>query len=330
MRALMLLLFLLGALPAAADQITLLNGDRLTGTVSSIAGGRLLFATEHLGELDIAMDQVATVEQLEPLVVSTVTGDELKARLSVADGQQALVSDAGSRPVLLADLTSAVPEPSEVPWTWTNTVDFGWVVSTGNSETESRSLHYDSSLVSGRQEHRLFAYVNQDEADDVTTRDTLDAGYDFRWYFRDQWYALATLGYFKDELKEIDRRITVGAGVGHQFWDNAISSLSTELGISQVFESLAGDSESNPAVRWAVDFNRWIRPDAIDFFYGQEVLKILDSDRGEIYKANTGIRFFLSERWNANARLDVIHETDPPEGRDNTDLVYSVGIGLVF
>lgn len=330
MRAFTLVLLLAIALPATADQITLLNGDRLSGTVSTIAGGRLQFVTEHLGALDIPMEQVATIEQAEPLVVSTASGEEVKARLSYDGAQQSLVSPVGRRPVLLADLTSAVPDPAEVLPTWTTNVDLGYIVSTGNSETESRSLHLDSNYTAGKQEHRFFAYFNQDEADNETTRNTTDVGYDFRWYFRDKWYALANLGYFKDELKEIDSRITVGGGLGYQFFSTPISSWSTELGISQVFEDLAGDSESNPAVRWAMDYNRWLRLDAVDYFYGHEVLKILDSDRGEIYKLNTGLRFYLSERWNANARVDLVHETDPPAGRDKTDLTYSIGVGMIF
>ncbi len=188
----------------------------------------------------------------------------------------------------------------------------------------------DSIATQGKFEHRGYLYLDTDESEGETTRDTFDAGYDLRYYFRDKWYALGSIGYFKDELKDIDSRITLGAGVGYQFFGTDIASLSTDLGVVMVLEDLDGDSESNPALRWGVDYQRWLDFEKLEYFYGHEVLKILDSDRGEIYKANTGIRIHLSERWNANARVDMIHETKPPVGSHKTDLTYSIGVGLIF
>ena len=44
---------------AVADTVVLENGDRLTGTVDSIAGGRLVLTTEYAGNVPIKLDQVA-------------------------------------------------------------------------------------------------------------------------------------------------------------------------------------------------------------------------------------------------------------------------------
>ena len=60
------------------------------------------------------------------------------------------------------------------------------------------------------------------------------------------------------------------------------------------------------------------------------MLTIFDAGRGEVYKANTGVRFMLSDFWSAHARIDAVHETKPPEGAENTDLIYTVGFGFSF
>lgn len=321
------------ATSATADTVTLLNGDQITGTVTTITGGNLLVTTEHLGALSIPAAQVTGITKDGKMRITTASGAELTGALSSVGGQQIITTQSGTQVVAISDLTEAAedyilavaPEP-----TWTTTADFGWTLSKGNSDTESRSFHLDSIATRGKFEHRGFAYWDSDEAQEVTTRETVDAGYDLRYYFRDKWYALGSIGYFKDELKEIDSRYTIGAGLGYQFFNHSIASLSTDLGVTMVFEDLAGESESNPALRWGVDYFRWIRPELVEYFYGHEVLKILDSDRGEVYKLNTGIRVHLSERWHANARLDLVHESKPPLGNHRSDITYSVGFGMNF
>src|SRR5687768_7117902 len=58
--------------PASADELRLLNGDRLTGRVVTLAGGTLTFATRH-GQLAVPWADVAALAVDEPLLV-TLTG----------------------------------------------------------------------------------------------------------------------------------------------------------------------------------------------------------------------------------------------------------------
>ncbi|MEM6708795.1 MAG: DUF481 domain-containing protein [Pseudomonadota bacterium] len=318
---------------AAADVVTLANGDRISGTVTSITGGNVLLQTELFGALTVPAEQVSGISKTEPMQLRTTEGNEVTGTLEVVDDTQVVNTEFGTQPLALADLDRAVENylnQAVAETLWTTRVDVGYALSTGNSETESSAVNFESILDQGKYQHRAFVNWNQDEADGETTRNQLDAGYGLRRFIGEKWFAAANLGYFKDELKEIDQRITVGLGLGYQFFDTSLSSLSTEFGLTQVFEDLDGESENNPALRWAANYNLWIQPERVEYFYGHEVLTIFDSGRGEVYKANTGIRFALSELWTANLRLDAVHETMPPEGREKTDLIYTVGFGLVF
>ena len=334
LRSLLSCLLLLVLTPSVfADVVTFANGDRLSGTVTSISGGTVLLQTELFGALSIPAEQVSAIAKDAEMIVRTADGAEVTGTLAVADEQQVLETAAGTQPIAIADLERAVEDRLEVVdlgTDWVSRLDLGYVLSTGNSETESSAVNFESILSRGKLEHRAFVNWNQDEAEGETTRNQLDSGYGLRWYFRPKWYGVANIGYFQDELKEIDQRITLGLGLGHQFFDHSLASLSTELGITQVFEDLAGESENNPALRWAANYQRWLQPERIEYFYGHEVLSIFDSGRGEVYKANTGIRFMLSDAWSAHARLDAVHETDPPEDREKTDLIYTVGFGFTF
>ena len=53
-------------------------------------------------------------------------------------------------------------------------------------------------------------------------------------------------------------------------------------------------------------------------------------DRGVSIEASTGVRYHLGARWNANARVDVRHETEPPDDNPASDVTYAVGLGVRF
>ncbi len=317
---------------AAADTVTLINDDHITGTVTIIANGNAVVKTETMGTLSIPVASIKSITKDAPIIVET-GGTEITGVLTAADGTQQIQTDTGLRPVTLADVSQAYEQRLGAPdlqTSWTSRVDLGYVISKGNTDTETASLHAESMITRRAFEHRVHAFVDRDEADDVKTQDTLDAGYALRWYFREPWYGFGNVNYFQDKLKDIDRRVTVGAGLGYKFWDNALSRLTSEIGISQVFEKLDGESENNPAIRWGLDYTYWLIPEQADFFYTHELLKILDSDRGEVLKASSGLRWHLNANWNAMARVDLNHETEPPPGAHKSDLTYVLGVGIIF
>src|SRR5690606_13579690 len=54
---------------ARADEVVLLNGDRLTGTVVRKEGDELIFRTDYAGELKIAWSRVARVATEDPMAL---------------------------------------------------------------------------------------------------------------------------------------------------------------------------------------------------------------------------------------------------------------------
>ena len=57
------------AAAAWADSVTLINGDRITGTFTSLEEGTAVFVTPY-GELKIAQDQIAAFTTDGPMVVN--------------------------------------------------------------------------------------------------------------------------------------------------------------------------------------------------------------------------------------------------------------------
>ena len=57
-------------LPALADTVWLKNGDRLTGKISVLDGGKLLIETEYGGSIPVKWKQVATLESDQQLTTT--------------------------------------------------------------------------------------------------------------------------------------------------------------------------------------------------------------------------------------------------------------------
>ena len=56
-----LLLFLLLAIPALADQVVLKNGDRLTGSITKSDGKQLVIKTDYAGDVTVKFDAIQSL-----------------------------------------------------------------------------------------------------------------------------------------------------------------------------------------------------------------------------------------------------------------------------
>lgn len=100
--ALAALLLVCGATlhPAAADEVRLTNGDRLTGTAVRLADGKLTFKTDYAGEIGLDWGQVVALATDEPVRVVLADGTRIEGTLSPAPAPPA----------------AAAGETVEAPW----------------------------------------------------------------------------------------------------------------------------------------------------------------------------------------------------------------------
>lgn len=309
-RATVATLAILISIATNADVVHFKNGDRLTGERVEAEAGFVAIDVPGLGVSKIPDGLIARVETSE---------------------------DAGT-PAEAPDVapTNAI---SGLIDTWDVIADLAMTTATGNTETSDLNFVASATRTGERLDHVLGAVWHRAEAgavasaERVLAKDQLDLNYDLRWKYRDSWYAVANFEFFRDPIKDIDRRYTVGAGFGHTFWRSPRGTLSTDGGVSQVFERLASIAEastsaSNPALRWSLGYQRWLVPQRLEVFHNNQLLHILASERGTVWDSDTGLRLHVNSRWQAGLRLDLQHETTPVAGRGRTDAAYAVSLGM--
>ena len=311
---------MLSTSPVVADVVHFTNGDRLTGN--------LVDAPVDFVAIDVPQVGVVTVPRTR---VERVEG---------TDGSPPETTDAAS-----GTTTGTSTEPADSRWE--ARADLGVAVATGN--TRAADLNFVAGVkrhgprfdnVLGVTVHKARAQpdIRRSDLGTTTTKDQVDVDYNLRWKYGETWYAVANFEYFQDPIKDIDQRATTGAGVGHTFWESDRGALRTDAGISRVFEefgfgSLASgdaskDSDNNPAVRWGLQFNRWLVTDRLELFHNNQLLHILDEEPSSVWDSDTGIRFHVNSRWLAALRVDLQHETAPSAGRRKTDSSYALAVGV--
>ena len=314
-----------------ADTLLLHNGDRLSGTLVSIADQKVAFETVYAGLLTIEQRVVA---QLETSRVYNFRGAafERQGRLLMLDGRQGVGQPDDFAPIDIASIESADRQRviAMLPLDWVSRVDLSAVFSSGNSSTESFNTLAESRLKRPNAEHLVTLLRNTEKAEGATSKDQVDLSYGFKRFISPRWYGSANSNYFRDELKDIDQRLSIGAGLGFQLANSRRGVLSTEVGVSAVQERLNGVDRTNPAGRWAIDFQRYFFDRRIEVFHRQTLLAIASEGRGQVLTSSTGLRFALSERVDTALRTDLNYETNPPQGSEKTDTTYTLGVGLKF
>lgn len=288
---------------AGADVVHFKNGDRLTGDQVEAETGFVAIDVPDLGVWRIPETLIARVETTADPRPTAATPD--------------------------AAATSAIGGLIDA---WDVKADLATTTSAGNTETSDLNFVAGATRTGESFDHVLGAAWHRGEAEDVLAKDQLDLNYDVRWKYSESWYAVGSFEYFRDPIKDIDQRYTAGAGVGHTFWTSTRGALSTDLGVSRVFEKLASITEptsgSNPALRWSLSYQRWLAPERVELFHNNQLLHILASDRGTVWDSDTGLRLHVNSRWQAGLRVDLQHETVPAAGRGRTDAAYAVSLGV--
>ena len=317
-----------------ADTLNLSNGDRLTGSLNSVSGGHVVLETEYAGKVVVSLSAISRIESDKTFEMRMRDGVRQVGKFSVANDAQEITDASGETVGLsLENIASAGQNKlsiTDIGSDWASRADLAAEKSRGNTDTQSVNLLIETVLKRNTVEHAFSLQLDKQEDEEETTREQFDFDYGYKRFVSDKWFASGNGEYFQDELKDIDSRITLGAGVGYQFWDNSFGSLSADLGASYVMEELAGESEDNPALRWSLKYDRNLWGERVELFHKHSILFIIETDRGEVLKSSTGVRLAINSRLSTSLRVDVDHETEPVPGAHKTDVTYALGIGVKF
>ncbi len=321
-----LLSLLAAACVCHADQVTLDNGDRLTGTVNRLADGKLMISTEYAGDIKIDVKRIASLQIDSDMTVVLDDDTRLYGRVS-GDGQTLEIADHGA--VDMARVRGL--ERGRVTgqeWKFSGRLALGASDSSGNTNTQN--LHWDGEVVARRGKNRYTLggrgdYARADGAESVNDT-VLTAQYDH--LLSKKWYVYANTSLENNRFSDIYLRAVGGLGVGYQWLDTERTRLALEAGPSYVYTNYYTQAtEHNLAARLVTKFDYWLWQHAVQFFNYNEFYPGLDRYENSFLRSQTGLRFPLVDKFLATAQLNLDWNGNPPPGKVKLDQTVILSLG---
>lgn len=300
------------------DTLTIDNGDVLSGELVGVSGKVVTFRTDYAGTLYINQKKVDSLVTETDFTIIYVDGSKETRALSSN-------IDVAQLDIVRRVKTSVL----EINTAWKSQLTISLAGTSGNNESQNFSMFSESSLLRSKSEQLLNVSQTRESTDTLTTIDLLDVKYNFRWLRESRWYNTVSVDYSYDPLNEISWRAVLGFGGGKKFIDHSLTDLSMDVAVSAVYQSLDEFEEISPALRVASIYRKKMFGGRVELLQQNRLLWITETNSGVI-DGIFGLRFLLSNTLNLDLRSNVKYQTDPAENSKNTNLTYSVGIGVSF
>ena len=326
-RLLFLCVFLAFATPVGADQVTLTNGDRVTGTVSSLGGGTITLGTPH-GDLRIPWTDVAGLIIDDPILVTIGDASPTEARIVAGDAAGRVTLNPGG-PVELTQI-AALGRPMPA-FTVDGGANAGFITSSGNSDVNS--LRLDADVIMRHLENRYTATAAVNRASDrgLETAQNWNTAINYDRFLTERLFLNANAIFTDDRFRDLDLRTALGIGVGYQVLNSARVRLTANAGIGWVNEDFnAGIDDSYTAARESATLDIFIIPDRVQAFHQHDGYFGVTGEDNLFVRMKNGVRLGLVGGLVTTAQLDLDYDRSPAPGRRNTDRTFALTFGYRF
>jgi putative salt-induced outer membrane protein YdiY len=331
-----------------ADQITLKNGDRLSGTILTSDGKTLVLKTEYADAVTIKWDFVQQIESSQPLYVGTKGGQAIIGPVTTSGDKLAVgTKESGSVAVAKADVTSLrnADEEKKVEAAldrlqhprladlWTGSLDTGLGLVTGNSESSNFAFGLNAVRAATRDKITYYttAAFARSTANGVTatTAQTIAGGVRYDLNLSDKSFAFGTVDMLNNRFQALDLQTVLGAGMGYHAIKSARTSLDLLAGADfnrQAFttfnrssgEVLVGETLTHKFFASSA-FNEAL------FFYPN-----LTSTGDYRSTLSLGLVTKLTKVLSWQTSFNDFYLSNPSPGKKTNDLLLSTGLRVTF
>jgi putative salt-induced outer membrane protein YdiY len=224
---------------ALADQVTLKNGDRVSGNIVKSDGKKITVKTEFMGTVEIAWDQVDKLASDKPVYLTLNDNQTVVGLVSTtdADTYEVATKETGNVKVAKASIAMVRNEAEYNSWKaeierlknpgltdlWAGALDVGYAMARGNAETNTFTLSGNAVRATSRD--KITAYAAMIRSSGRTARNAADftqianavrggVRYDLNLTSRTFAFGYADLEF--DQFQNLDSRTSLGGGLGYK------------------------------------------------------------------------------------------------------------------
>jgi len=348
------------AVSGKADQVTLKNGDRLTGTIVKSDAKALVIKTEFAGDVNVQWDAVTGIASSQPLHLALKDGQTIVGTVTTADGKFDVSTKETGAVTASKDAVVAVRDDAEqkayddqierlrhphLTDFWSGLLDTGLSLTQGNSDSLTYSLSGKAARVTDRDKITVYtaAIYAKSTVNNVSnaTAHAIRGGVRGDLNVRDNVFVFGFTDFEYDQFQDLDLRNVVGGGLGYHVIKTANTTFDVFAGGSfdQEFFGAIPATATTPAVAA-------LTRKGGEVVLGEELDAKLNkrttlSERFSIYPnvSNTGSYRFQFDTtaatklknwlsWQATYSDRFL--SDPLPGLKKNDLLLSTGLRLTF
>ena len=327
-----------------AEQVTLKNGDRLTGTILNVSDKKLTIKTEHAGTVTIDWDAVAQFSSEQPMVVVRTNKQVVSGAVNTKDSEVAVATTSGTQTIPMAEVAvmrspadQAAYEKSLHPGImegWAGGGNFGLALARGNSDTTNLALGFNAARPTTTDKWTIQAasLYSTSTADNVTTTSANALG-GFIRYDRNLTKKLFAFGMFAgayDHAQDLNERISPSGGLGYHVIASNLTTLDLLGGFGYTYENYSTGVTNNLIDATIGDeFSHKLAANTsvIQDFYFFPYLNSGGGYRG-VFDFGLASKLYRAITWNLN--LGDRYNSRPVAGKKNNDVLLTTGLGLTF
>jgi putative salt-induced outer membrane protein len=343
----LLLLILNGTL--LADQVTMKNGDRLSGAIVKYDGKNLIIKSELAGQVTIPWDAVTSITSSEPLNVGLKDGQLLVGEVTTTDGKFNVATKDTGTVAAAKDAVQVIRSKDEQAAydadidhsrnprlidLWTGFLDLGYATTRGNTDTGSFTLNTDVTRATTRDKiEAKFTMIDSSSnasGKDITTANAKRGDIAYNLNIDKRWFGFGSVNLESDQFESLDLRFNPAGGLGYHAINTPKTTFDLQLGASEDREYFStGLDRSFTEVLVGEEFVHKVN--ASTSIHEQATLFPNVSSGGN-YRINfdisavTAIKKWFGWQFTVSDR----YLSNPVAGRKDNDIIISTGVHLVF
>jgi len=360
-----ILLFTLTALfslpwALAADQVTLKNGDRLTGTVVKGDGKTLVLHTDALGDVTIQFSAIQDIKTDQELHVSLKDGKTAVGPVSTSDGKIEVVTKAsGTVEAAPGDVTLIRNDAEQTAYDkslhpgfahgWVGGANVGFSLARGNSETENLALAFNAVHTSLNDKITLYAnsiYTKNNLSTPSVGANVQQGGLRYDRNLNPRSFAFAGGDFSSNALQFLDLRQVYTGGFGFHAIKSDKTALNLLAGVNYTHETYSNGTEVVPVTDPPTFVSYGVTHRFVALTLGEELAHKLGKstdltqnmyfypnlqDTGN-YRAtfNLGTVTKISKWLGWQNQFGDIYVSNPPVGSKTNDVILTTGLNFTF
>jgi len=335
---------------ALADQVSLKNGDRVSGTVTKSDGKTLVLHTADAGDITINWPAIQSIKSDKPLHVELPDGKTAVGVVTTSDDQLRVSTSSGQVAAPLSGVKGLMQEAdyektihASLLQDWKGGANAGFSLTRGNSETSNLALSFLATRQTVRDKLGLYAnsvFARSTAAipgavppapltATTTTANTAGGGFRYDRNLDSRLFAFVAADFFADALQSLNLRSVFSGGLGYHAIQKDNTTLDLLGGLNYTHESYDTLSRNLAALTLGEELMHKLGKSTI---LNQRLYLFPDLNSAGDFRGTFDLATVtkINKRFGWQNSFSDIYVSNPPTGKRQNDVILTTGLNVSF